>query len=202
MKVLEPGGSYTFSKIFELKLIAEELAAEFGYTFSRKRLNLPQHSGELDRIADLKNRIEEALPYVNLSTETARREILISPVILDLIHYTKAEVRIEYPIKVSEQLQGYLDYFLQKQHQLLVIEAKKGDLDFGFTQLTAQLIALDQWEGETPVSHILGGVTTGKIWEFGLLNRQTKHIDQGLDSYRVPDDLEPLMRILVYALTE
>lgn len=202
MKILEPGGSYTFSKIFELKLIAEELAAEFGYTFSRKRLNLPQHSGELDRIADLKNRIEEALPYVNLSTETARREILISPVILDLIHYTKAEVRIEYPIKVSEQLQGYLDYFLQKQHQLLVIEAKKGDLDFGFTQLTAQLIALDQWEGETPVSHILGGVTTGKIWEFGLLNRQTKHIDQGLDSYRVPDDLEPLMRILVYALTE
>jgi hypothetical protein len=202
MKVLEPGGSYTFSKIFELKLIAEELAAEFGYTFSRKRLNLPQHSGELDRIADLKNRIEEALPYVNLSTETARREILISPVILDLIHYTKAEVRIEYPIKVSEQLQGYLDYFLQKQHQLLVIEAKKGDMDFGFTQLTSQLIALDQWEGETPVSHILGGVTTGKIWEFGLLNRQTKHIDQGLDSYRVPDDLEPLMRILVYALTE
>jgi len=202
MKVLEPGGSYTFSKIFELKLIAEELAAEFGYTFSRKRLNLPQHSGDLDRITDLKDRIEEALPYVNLSTETARREILISPVILDLIHYTKAEVRIEYPIKVSEQLQGYLDYFLQKQHQLLVIEAKKGDLDFGFTQLTAQLIALDKWEAETPVSHILGGVTTGKIWEFGLLNRQTKHIDQGLDSYRVPDDLEPLMRILVYALTE
>ena len=202
MKVLEPGGSYTFSKIFELKLIAEELAAEFGYTFSRKRLNLPQHSGDLDRITDLKDRIEEALPYVNLSTETARREILISPVILDLIHYTKAEVRIEYPIKVSEQLQGYLDYFLQKQHQLLVIEAKKGDLDFGFTQLTAQLIALDKWEAETPVSLILGGVTTGKIWEFGLLNRQTKHIDQGLDSYRVPDDLEPLMRILVYALTE
>lgn len=202
MKVLEPGGSYTFSKIFELKLIAEELASEFGYTFSRKRLNLPQHSGELDRITDLKNRIEEALPYVNLSTETARREILISPLILDLIHYTKAEVRIEYPIKVSEQLQGYLDYFLQKQHQILIIEAKKGDLDFGFTQLTAQLIALDQWEAENPVSHILGGVTTGKIWEFGLLNRQTKHIDQGLDSYRVPDDLEPLMRILVYALTE
>ncbi|NCJ06629.1 hypothetical protein GS597_08950 [Synechococcales cyanobacterium C] len=180
--------------------MAEELAAEFGYTFARKRLNLPQYLGELDRINDLQNRIEEALPYVNLSTETARREILISPIILDLIHYTKAEVRIEYPIKVTEQLQGYLDYFLQKQHQLLIIEAKKGDLDFGFTQLTAQLIALDQWEAENPVNYLLGAVTTGKIWEFGLLNRQTKHIDQGLDSYRVPDDVETLMRILVHAL--
>jgi hypothetical protein len=200
MKLLEPGGSYTFSKIFELKLIAEDLTREFGYTFARKRLNLPQHTGELDRINDLQNRIEEALPYVNLSTETARREILISPIILDLIHYTKAEVRIEYPLKVTEQLQGYLDYFLQQQNQLLIIEAKKGDLDFGFTQLSAQLIALDQWEDENPTDHILGAVTTGKIWEFGLLDRKHKHIDQGFDSYRVPDDLEPLMRILVHAL--
>ncbi|WP_008312259.1 hypothetical protein [Leptolyngbya sp. PCC 6406] len=201
MKVLEPGGSYTFSRIFELKLIAAELAEEFGYTFSRKRLNLPQYSGDLDRITELKDRIEETLPYVNLSTETARREILVSPVILDLIHYTQAELRIEYPIKVTEQLQGYLDYFLQRQSQLLIIEAKKGDLDFGFTQLVAQLIALDQWEIDNPADRILGAVTTGKIWEFGLLHRKRKHIDQGFDSYRVPDDVEPLMRILVQALT-
>jgi NifB/MoaA-like Fe-S oxidoreductase len=73
MKVLEPTGSYTFSKIFELKLIAQDLAAEFGYTLTRKRLSLPQYQGELDRIRELQNRIEETLPYVNLSTETARR---------------------------------------------------------------------------------------------------------------------------------
>jgi hypothetical protein len=202
MKVLEPTGSYTFSKIFELKLIAQDLAEEFGYTLTRKRLSLPQYQGELDRIRELQNRIEETLPYVNLSTETARREILVSPIILDLIHYTKAEVRIEYPIKVTEQLQGYLDYFLQQHNQLLIIEAKKEDLDFGFTQLAAQLIALDQWEVDNPTDHILGAVTTGKIWEFGLLDRKNKHIDQGFDSYRVPDDVEPLMRILVHALLD
>lgn len=200
MKVLESGGSYTFSKIFELKLIAKDLVEEFGYTLARKRLNLPQYQGELDRITDLRDRIEETLPYVSLSTETARREILVSPVVLDLIHYTKAEIRIEYSIKVTEQLQGYLDYFLQKQNQLLIVEAKKEDLDFGFTQLAAQLIALDQWESENPVDQILGAVTTGKIWEFGVLDRQTKHIDQGFDSYRVPDDVEPLMRTLIHAL--
>jgi len=47
---------------------------------------------------------------------------------------------------------------------------------------------------------ILGAVSTGKIWEFGRLNRRSKQIEQGLESYRVPDDLEPLMRILIQTL--
>jgi hypothetical protein len=48
---------------------------------------------------------------------------------------------------------------------------------------------------------LLGGVTTGKIWEFARLNRKSKHIEQGLEDYRVPDDLDPLMRILVQAVS-
>lgn len=202
MKVLDPKASYTFSKIFELKLIAKDLAQEFGYSLTRKRLDLPQYQGELDRIHDLQDRIEETLPYISLSTEAARREILISPVVIDLIHYTKAEMRIEYPIKVTNQLQGYLDYFFDSHHRFLIIEAKREDLDFGFTQLVAQLIALDQWLSDQPTDHLLGAVTTGKLWEFGRLNRKTKHIEQGLDSYRVPDDIDPLMRILVQVLSD
>jgi hypothetical protein len=201
MKVLDPSISYTFSKIFELNIIAEDLAIEFGYTLTRKRLNWPQYQGELDRIDELRNRIDEILPYVSLSTEIARREILISPVIVDLIHYTKARIRIEYPIKVTEQLQGNLDYLIESKNQLLVIEAKREDLDFGFTQLAAQMIALDQRETNNRTDYILGAVTTGKLWEFGLVNCKTKQVYQGLDSYRVPEDVEPLMRILVQILT-
>ncbi|MEO1592593.1 MAG: hypothetical protein AAFU71_15065 [Cyanobacteria bacterium J06632_22] len=200
MQVFEPGGSYTFSKIFDLKIIAQDLVKEFGYTLTRKRLNLPQYSGELDRIEQLRDRIEETLPHVSLSTEMARREILISPVMIDLIHYTKAEMRIEYPIKVTEQLQGSLDYFLTSHQQLLIIEAKREDLDFGFSQLAAQLIAMDQWATDNPSDVLIGAVTTGKLWEFGRLNRRQKHLEQGLDSYRVPDDLDALMRILIQAL--
>ena len=40
-----------------------------------------------------------------------------------------------------------------------------------------------------------------KIWEFARLDRSKKHIEQGLESYRVPEDIEPLMRILIDALT-
>lgn len=41
---------------------------------------------------------------------------------------------------------------------------------------------------------ILGAVTTGEIWKFARLDRQKKHLEQGLESYRVPEDLEELMR--------
>ncbi|AFZ19096.1 hypothetical protein [Allocoleopsis franciscana] len=200
MRLLNPNQSYTFSKIFELRILPDELANEFGYNLIRKRLQLPQYQPELEHLEYLKTSIEAVLPYVDLASETSRREVLISQVLLQVVQYTKAQLRIEYPIKVTEQLQGYLDYLLRSQTELLVIEAKREDLDYGFTQLVAEMIALDQWERTPEQSVLLGAVTTGKIWQFGRLNRATKHIEQGLDSYRVPDDLEPLMRILVQSL--
>ena len=39
MKVLEPGGTDTLSKIFELKLPADEIADEFGYSLSKTKLD-------------------------------------------------------------------------------------------------------------------------------------------------------------------
>jgi hypothetical protein len=81
MKILDLNQFYTFSKIFELKVEVDTLVEEFGYSFSRQFLNLPQYSGELDRLQQLQNRIEEILPNVILNSETARREILIAPVI-------------------------------------------------------------------------------------------------------------------------
>ena len=201
MKIIDLNQSYTFSKYFEMGISAQDLAEEFSYQFSRKRLNLKQYQGELDELNKLEQRLNEILPYFDLANETSRREVLISPIILELVHYTKSKVRIEYQIKVNNQLQGYLDYLLKNQDTLLVIEAKKQDLDFGFTQLTAELIALDEWEKIGNQEILIGAVTTGNIWQFGKLNRAKKHIEQGLDLYRVPDDLEPLMRILVQALS-
>jgi hypothetical protein len=200
MRVLDPSQSYTFSKIFELKAEVDALAADFGYSLKRSRLALPQYTGELDRLEQLRDRIEEVLPYVNLANEATRREVLIAGVVLDLIHYTHAQLRIEYPIKVSEQLQGLLDYLLRTQNNLLVIEAKQEDLTNGFTQLVAELIALDRWQYSTQQPILIGAVTTGTVWQFGRLHRETKEIDQGLNLYLVPDDLDPLMRILVQAL--
>jgi hypothetical protein len=111
-KALDQNHFYTSSKIFELKIEVDELVAEFGYSLTRKRLNLPQYSGELDRLSELRERIEEVLPYVNLANEASCREILIALVVLDLVHYTHAQLKIEYPIKVTEQLQDVLITYL------------------------------------------------------------------------------------------
>lgn len=199
---LNPDQTYSFSKFFELKISPKDLAEYFGYHLQRTWLELPQYSEDLDRLAELRSRFIEILPYCDLSNEASRREVLISPIILDLIHYTQSELRIEYLLQVDNQLQGYLDYLLDKQQQLLVIEAKKGDLDFGLTQLIAELIALDRWQPDSPQTQLIGAVTTGTIWQFCRLHRQPKLIEQGLNSYRVPNDLDPLMRILVQSLLQ
>ncbi len=81
MPLLDPNQSYTFSKYFDLGFEAGELAQEFGYGLTRKPLNLPQFSGELDRLHELHDRLEEILPFVPLTSELTRREILISRVV-------------------------------------------------------------------------------------------------------------------------
>ena len=203
MPLLDPNGAYTFSQIFALKLEVDELVAEFGYSLLRTPLHLAEYAGELDRLDQTRARIEEVLPYVNLANEATRREILIAPIVTDLVHYSHAQLRIEYPIKITNQLQGNFDYLLRTQTHLLVIEAKQEDLTNGFTQLTAELIALDLWSNAPDIAvqpKLIGAVTTGTIWQFGVLNRQSKQISQGLNSYRIPEDLEQLVRILVKTL--
>jgi hypothetical protein len=197
--ILQPGQSYTFKQYFEMNYEPEDILAEFGYTLQRSFLALPQSTAHLDRLDDLKMRIAESLPYISLTSEAARRELLIAPLLLDVVHYTQAQLRIEYPLTVTDQLKGSLDYYLYSVGKLLVIEAKNADLAKGFTQLAVELIALDKWtENDQPM--LLGAVSTGDIWQFGVLHREPKQIQQGLTLYRVPDDLESLVRIIVNIL--
>jgi hypothetical protein len=168
-------------------------------SLERRSLNLPQHSGTLDRLIDLKARIEESLPRLSLTSEMARREFLIAPVLTDLLHYTQAKLDVEYPVAVNNQLKGSLDYLLQNDQTFLVIEAKNEDLERGFVQLAIELIALDQWiDSDQPILH--GAISTGNIWQFGQFDRRSSQITQDLDLYRVPADLEPLLQILIKIL--
>lgn len=100
--ILQPGQSYTFRSYFEMPYEPDDILAEFGYSLKRSSLSLPQSTAELDRLPSLKSRIEESLPYVSLTSEAARRELLIAPILLDVVHYTRAQLRIEYPLTVTE----------------------------------------------------------------------------------------------------
>ena len=193
--ILQADRAYTFRSYFELPYESEDILAEFGYTFARRRLSLPQSDRSLEKIPELKQRIEETLPLIRLSSEAARRETLIAPVLLDIARYCQCQLRIEYPLRVNNRLKGTLDYLLRSQNQLLVIEAKNDDLTRGFTQLAVELIALSEWD--SGLTFLYGAVTIGDIWIFGILDKEVKKIEQDVRSLRVPDDLEILMRTIV-----
>ena len=197
-QILKSGENYTFSKYFELSFDLEDILTELGCTLERSLVSLPSYAEELD-VSSLKNRLEESLTYVDLTSEAARREILIAPVLLELCRLTQAKLKIEYPIAVNDQLKGTLDYYVQSRGRLLVVEAKNADLARGFTKLAVELIALDQWTNSDAPT-LYGAVTTGDVWKFGIFHRREKHVMQDINLYRVPADLETLLRILVGVL--
>lgn len=191
----------TFTDYFKLNLDIEEVLAYFGYTFQSITMTLPKSSEHIVWFDDLHERMQASLPYISLTSEAARREFLIAPILIDLARYNHVKVKVEFPIDVSDQLRGTLDYFIQASQNLLVIEAKNADLQRGFTQLSAELIALDQWlDTDAPI--LYGAVSIGNVWQFGRLNRFEKHIQQDLNLYRVPADLYDLLQILLAVLGE
>lgn len=197
--IIQPEQSYTFADYFKLNFAPQDILAYFNVSLQRQGLNLAQFSGHLDRLIDLKARIEESLPRLSLTSEMARREFLIAPVLTDVLHYTQATLNVEYPVAVNNQLKGSLDYLLQNEQTFLVIEAKNEDLERGFVQLAIELIALDQWIDSDQVI-LSGAISTGNIWQFGQFDRLSRQVTQDLNLYRVPADLEDLLRILVRIL--
>ncbi|HIK30147.1 MAG TPA: hypothetical protein IGS17_14685 [Oscillatoriales cyanobacterium M59_W2019_021] len=199
LPIIDPDRSYTFSDYFKLNFAPRDILEYFGASLQREALNFPRSQQTLDRLTDLKQRIEESLPRLSLTSEAARREFLIAPVLTEVLHYTQANINVEYPVVVDRQLKGSFNYFLQTQNNLLVIEAKNEDLERGFVQLAIELIALDRWiESEQPI--LTGAVATGTIWQFGTYDRQSFRVTQDLNLYRVPADVEDLLRILVQLL--
>ncbi|MBD2294041.1 hypothetical protein H6G06_11190 [Anabaena sphaerica FACHB-251] len=200
-QILKPSETYTFRKYFDLRFAPADILQELGATLTKSTINLPTTNNQITRLADLKERLEEAIQRVSLTSEAARREVLIAPILLEIAHITQATINIEYPIEINQFLRGDLDYYLQSQHQVLVVEAKQADLTRGFTQLAVELIAVNEWiSTDEPI--LYGAVTTGDIWQFGSFQRDERIITQDLMLYRVPTDLEILMKILVGILNK
>lgn len=194
-KILQENQSYTFHSYFELPYETEDILQEFNYNFMKIELSLPHSNAILNELAIVKDKIKKILPLVSLSSETARRETLVAPILLEIIQFCHCQLKIEYPLRVNDRLKGTLDYLLKSHHNLLVIEAKKDDLTKGFTQLAVELIALSEIEEDQDLFY--GAVTIGNIWQFGKLNRQEKTIYQDLNLFKIPDDLMDLGKVLV-----
>ena len=195
--ILKSGVACTFSQYFDLPFTIDDILAELGCTIERTTLNLPRKplSQSLEllqrELARNQNRIE-------LVNEMARREALIGPILFEVAERSNQRINVEYSIAVNEHLRGTVDYYIAGQN-LVVIEAKQADLVRGFTQLSAELVALDQWTRSTaPI--LYGAVTTGEDWRFGLFDRQRKVIQQDSKRFLIPQELEGLVETLLYIL--
>jgi len=198
--IIDPNRSYSFRDYFEMNVPIDELLAYFGYTRQSQACSLPRTHHEIARFALLKEQLAENMLYVDLTGEAARREVLIAPILLSLARDLKIKIHIEYPLHVTHQLKGKIDYYLNQANNLLIIEAKHDDMTRGFTQLAVELIALDQWLDDD-VRPLYGIITIGDGWRFGVLDRVKKQIIQDTRLYAIPTEIEELLRILIAILT-
>jgi hypothetical protein len=79
--IIQPDQSYTFTDYFKLNFAPQDILDYFQASLQRRALELTRSAALLDRLADLKTRIEESLPRLSLTSEMARREFLIAPVL-------------------------------------------------------------------------------------------------------------------------
>ncbi|MCV6639201.1 hypothetical protein [Candidatus Albibeggiatoa sp. nov. NOAA] len=122
---------------------------------------------------------------------------MVAPLLVEIAKITDITIYIEYLLDVDDKLSGLLDYFLVANQDLIIIEAKKKDIDSGFNQLAAQLIALDKCEENDDIEFLYGAVTLGDIWKFGILDRKNKRIIKNIHSHTIPEDIEEVFAILM-----
>ncbi len=199
--ILKAGKTYTFSDYFNLNHPTKEIIAEFGYLYSFAALELPKSSKLLNSLDRLRDTYIKKLPFISLTSEAAKREFYIAPLLLEILDYIQIDINVEYPLEAGENLNGTLDYLLKSMNSFVIIEAKKGDLEKGFNQLAIELIALDKTL-KIPQQHLYGVVTLGDIWRFGVLERNEKRLQKDMNVYRLPADLEELFLVLLGILEE
>lgn len=198
-RILKLDQSYSFHSYFNLRFSIADILQELDATYTKTLLQLPRHDA-FPLFNELATRIDRGRRRVLLTSEMARREVLISPILLEVADWVDATIEIEYGIEVNQYLKGSLDYYLRSSSQLLVVEAKQSDLTHGFVQLAVEMIALDQWT-QVPTPILYGAVTTGESWVFGAFDRTSRTITEDLKIYRVPEDLEQLVSILAGILS-
>jgi len=190
---------YTFSDYFELNNPTKEILEEFGYKYIFETINLPKSSKKLGNLDQLKRTYISKLPLISLNSEMAKREFYISPLLLQLLEYIQAEIDVEYPLDAGDNLSGNIDYLIKFTNNMIIIEAKKGDLERGFNQLAVELIALDK-HIESEQELLYGAITLGDVWRFGVLDRKKKILKKDMEAYALISDLEEILLILIGVL--
>ena len=152
----------------------------------------------------LKEALEETLELAtNISTEKARSELIITPILLEVRRTFQGKIGYfsgtSFNVDESRGLIGVCDFILSaSENQLLIaapvitlVEAKDNDIKLGLGQLVAAQV-FNERKGQSQT--IYGVVSTGTLWKFLTLGSQTLKIDR--TEYFITQ-LEEILGILV-----
>ena len=185
-----------FHDYFKLNVPIEDICKALGFVFDKEILALPHSDEAVLWESDLHNRLDDTVRLASFTSEMARREYLIAPILVEVARQVNAKLRSEYPVNVSEQLRGSLDYFLLTETRFFVVEAKNADMERGFAQLAAEMAALDKWT-ETSAPYLYGAVSIGDLWRFGVLDRNRRTLTQDIKQFIIPQNLSELVAVLI-----
>lgn len=151
------------------------------------------------------NIFEQYLPLAQKAkSEKAKSELLVSPILVELLRLVNNQIQLfsgeEFNVDKERGLNGFCDFLLSRSTIssiiqapiVMLVEAKKGELDVGLGQCTAEMVAAQIFNAneDKNIPIIYGCVTSGKLWQFLKLENKDLTID--LNEYQVT----PVERIL------
>jgi hypothetical protein len=165
-----------------------------------EKIDLFAHVVAIAPSDDIKKLLAENIPLaLAINTEKARSEFLIAPTLLELRRRSPIPISLfsgtEFAVSPEQGLTGYCDYLISLSKQQLmisapviaIVEAKNEDIKSGLGQCIAEMIAAQLFNEleNNDIKTIYGIVTSGEIWKFLQINKQTVVID--LTDYYVTD---------------
>ncbi|MEH2416132.1 hypothetical protein [Nostoc sp.] len=150
---------------------------------------------------------------VAISTEKARSEMIISPILLEIRRKFNYEISffsgVDFTVDSQRGLNGFCDFILSlSSEQLLVrspvivlVESKNENLRSGLAQCIAEMVAAQLFNerGGNQIKAIYGAVTIGTIWQFLKLEGNVVSID--LSEYYIKD-IKRILGILYSAIAQ
>ncbi len=143
-------------------------------------------------------------------SEKARSELLIAPILLEVSRHLSHKVSLfsgeDFTVDASRGLNGSCDFLISRSAQqleieqpvIIIVEAKKVDLNSGLGQCLAEMFAAQEFN-QSESAIVYGCVTTGTGWKFLMLDGAIASID--VTEYSIPP-VDQVLGILVWMVQQ
>jgi len=136
--------------------------------------------------------LDENVPLaLALSTEKARSELIIAPVLVEVRKLAHRQISLfsgaDFPVDATQGLTGVCDFLIAQSREqffihkpvVVIVEAKNENFKAGMGQCSATMMAAQCFNARegTNLTTVYGAVTTGNVWKFLQLAGHTLFID-------------------------